>query len=282
MQSLSPRALLRIGAAVAAILAAFPTRAAEIQITVTNNQPSGGFALAPVWFGVQNGTFTTFTPGQTASSAMATLAQFGNTAPLTSLFESQHVGVDTTLSSGGAVAQFVPGQSNSTILNVSNPAVDQFLSFAGMVVPSNDFFMGNATPLQIFNPDGSFKGPMTISIFGSGIWDSDTEVQSTTTALTFIQGQNPGSGMQITNGAVTSLFNESTAPAFLQSIVGLTTIAGYNISHVPTSSDLLATITISAVPEPASLMMLGVGSVGMLVGCRVVRSRKTGGSGSGA
>ena len=50
-----------------------------------------------------------------------------------------------------------------------------------MVVPSNDFFMGNAAPLQIFNSDGSFKGPMTIYVYGSNIWDSDTEAQSLTT-----------------------------------------------------------------------------------------------------
>ena len=88
MHNVSPRILLRIGAAVAAILMASPARASQIQITVTNDQPAGGFALAPVWFGVQNGTFTIFTPGSTASSQIATLAQFGNTAPLTSSFQS--------------------------------------------------------------------------------------------------------------------------------------------------------------------------------------------------
>lgn len=274
MHRLSPRISLGLALAAAAILAASAARASEIQITVTNDQPGGGFALAPVWFGVQNGSFTAFTPGQTASSQIATLAQFGNTAPLTTLFDASGAGVDTTLTSGGMLPQFLPGQSNSTILNVANPGVDQFLSFAGMVVPSNDFFMGNATPLQIFNPDGSFKGPMTIQIYGSGIWDSDTEAQSTTTALTFIQGQTPGSGMQITDGAVTALFSESTAPAFLQSILGLTTAAGYDITHVPTSTDLLATITISAaVPEPGSIVLLGLGFAGLLARYRMARAR---------
>ena len=148
----------------------------------------------------------------------------------------------------------MPGQTNSTILNVSNPSADKFLSFAGMVVPSNDFFMGNATPLQIFGAGGNFLGPVTIQIFGSNVWDSDTEAQSTTTALTFIQGQNPGTGTQIMNGAVTSLFGEPGAAAFLQSINGLTTVAGYNISHIPTGTELIATITINAVPEPTPLL----------------------------
>jgi Spondin_N/PEP-CTERM motif len=280
MQSLSPR--IASGIVVlfaAAILAPAPARAEQLQITVTNDQPTGGFGLAPFWFGVQNGSFTTFTPGGTASSAVASLAQTGSTAALTTLFESQNVGVDTTLTSGGAVAQFVPGQSNSTILNVSNPSADQFLSYAAMFVPSNDFFMANATPLQIFGSNGNFLGPVTINIFASNVWDSDTEVQSTTTALTFIQGQNPGTGTQITNGAVTTLFSEPTAQTFLQSIDGLTTIAGYTISHVPTSGELVATITINAVPEPTPLLMMGIGLAGVFARYGVSRWRSSGRSG---
>src|SRR5262245_41703208 len=217
-------------AALAALVIAAPAPGSEIQITVTNDQPSGGFALAPVWFGVQDGTFQAFTPGSSASSQIATLAQFGNTTPLMNLFAGQ--GVQTTLTSGGSLPQFLPGQSASTILNVSNPTVDQFLSFAGMAVPSNDFFIGNASPLRIFDASGNFIGPMTIEVHGSDVWDSDTEVQSTSVALTFIQGQTPGSGTQITNGVIASLFSESTATSSLQSINGLTTAAGYPISHV--------------------------------------------------
>jgi hypothetical protein len=267
------RFVLGLSAFVVATSIGSPSRGGEIQITVTNDQTAGGFALAPVWFGVQNGSFNVFSQGSTASSQLATLAQFGNTAPLAALFAGN--GPETTLSSGGSIAQFQPGQSNTTTLNVSNPSVDQFLSFAGMVVPSNDFFMGNASPLQIFNSSGSFVGPQTIQVFGSDVWDSDTEQQSITTALTFIQGQTPGSGTQITGGSITPLLTEAGAAGFLQSTIGLTTIAGYNITHAFGANDLIATIEISSVPEPTSVVMLGIGAATVLVSRRRSRSRKS-------
>ena len=271
MTRLSPRLATILAFLAASMATVAPALAEEIRVTVTNNQPNGGFALAPVWLAVQDGSFSAFTPGLSASSQIATLAQFGNTAPLSTQFETANAGVDTTLKSGGALPQFLPGQSNSTTIDVANSSLDRYLSFAGMVVPSNDFFMGNAMPLAIFNADGSFKGPMTISIYGSDIWDSDTEAQSLTTALTFIAGQTPGTGTQISGGTITSLFSESTAPSFLAGIDGKATAAGYDISHVPTSNDLLATITISSVPEPGSLVLLGVGLAGVLVARKVRR-----------
>jgi hypothetical protein len=271
MHSSFCRAMRRLAAALVIAAIASSSQGGEIQITVTNDQTAGGFGLAPVWFGVQDGSFNVFSQGSTASSQLATLAQFGNTAPLASLFAGN--GPETTLTSGGSIAQFQPGQSNSTILNVANPSVDQYLSFAGMVVPSNDLFMGNATPLQIFNSNGTFAGPMTIQIYGSDVWDSDTEAQSITTALTFIQGQTPGSGTQIANGSITPFLTEAGAAGFLQSITGLTTIAGYNITHEFDANDLIATIQISSVPEPSSVVLLGMGAAAALIAARKARSR---------
>jgi hypothetical protein len=274
MRTVSSRHLFRVGLAVAAVFSASPAPGGEIQITVTNQQPRGGFALAPVWFGIQNGSFNAFAQGSSASAQITTLAEFGNTTPLTNLFAGD--GPQTTLKSGGALPQFLPGQSATTTLNVANPSVDQFLSFAGMVVPSNDFFMGNATPLQIFNSSGAFLGPMTIKVYGANVWDADTEVQSTSIALTFIQGETPGSGTQIANGSITPFLTEMNAAAFLQSIEGLTTVAGYPISHVFSSDDLLATIQISSasVPEPASFALLGIGALGVLFVSQSARLRR--------
>ena len=63
MHSLSFRKTVRVLVMILAVSVARSLTASELEITVTNNQPRGGFAIAPVWIGIHDGTFTTFTPG---------------------------------------------------------------------------------------------------------------------------------------------------------------------------------------------------------------------------
>jgi hypothetical protein len=256
--------------------------AADINITVTNDQPlssttgQGGLALAPVWFGVQgSSSFSVFQPGQSASAAITTLAELGDTSQVAASFSGT---AQTTLASGGAIPQFLPGQSASTTLNVGDPTGSLYLNFAGMVVPSNDFFMANASALQIFGTSGNFLGTQTIQVYGANVWDADTEVTDVNNGPAFIAGQNALLGTQITGGAITSVLSEPTTSAtYYNEFNGATTAAGYQLdtsSFAP--GELVATITItsSAVPEPASVLLLGVGAIGFLAASKVIRSRK--------
>ena len=118
-----------------------------------------------------------------------------------------------------------------------------------MVVPSNDFFQGNATPLQIFNANGSFKGPMTIQIYGSNIWDSDTEAPEHHDGPHLHSGPDPRD-RDADHQWYDHHASLPNSAAFLHSIDGLTTAAGYTITNIPTSGQLLATIQINR-PYPS-------------------------------
>jgi hypothetical protein len=261
------RDFLRVLTVVFSLAGAAPAFAAELQITVTNNQPAGGFAIAPVWIGIHDGTYSTFTPGTTASPALETLAELGDTSQLAAAFSGH--GAETTVGS----MPYVPGATASALLHVVNPAVDQYLSFAAMVVPSNDFFMGNSDPkaFHLFDSSGNFVGPMTILVYGRNVWDAGTEVDNINYGAAFIVGDNATDHVAA-NGTIGPVFGGSIDPTYLPSILGKATPAGYDISHLISSNDLIATIQISSVPEPSSMIMLGMGISGAFLAAR--RSRK--------
>ena len=124
-----------------------------------------------------------------ASSAIEAVAELGNTSPLTAVFSG--AGPQTTVGS----APYVPGATASALLNVNDPTVHQYLSYAAMVVPSNDFFMGNANPLafRLFDSGGNFLGPLTIQVYGRHVWDAGTEVDNINFGAAFIRRrQCPG------------------------------------------------------------------------------------------
>jgi hypothetical protein len=246
--------------------------AGELQITVTNQQPGGGFAFTPVWIGVHDGTFSTFSSGGTASSAVQAVAELGDVSGLVADFSGQ--GSQTVV--GGS--PFLPGATASTVLSVADPVIHQYLSYASMIVPSNDFFMGNADPtaFRLFDDGGNFLGPLTINVFGRNIWDAGTEVNDITFGAAFIAGVSALDHVA-ENRTIDLVFGGSADfTAYLNSIDGRTTAGGYDISHLITSNDLIATIQISAVPEPSTVTLLGIGVVGTALLARRSRGRGRG------
>ena len=248
-------------------LVATPCRATMLQISVVNNQPAGGFVVTPFWFGVHDGTFTTFTPGtSTTGTAIQQVAELGSPAPLLASFAGH--GSQTSLQSNGAIPPFQAGETASSLLDVQNPTTNRYLSFAAMLVPSNDWFLGNANPtgIQLFDASGNFGGTRTIQIFGRNIWDAGTEVNDITFGSAFIAGVNIAD--HTAENGVAHLVDLAGADAtYLNSILGRQTPVGYNITHLISANDLIATITISAVavPEPSTFVLMGIGGASLLI-----------------
>ena len=236
---------------------------ALVNITVENPQPSNGFFFTPLWVGFHDGNFDVFNTGSPASSELATLAETGNTAPLSGLFASTaNAGAtDTTLTGPtGAAGPFDPAESMTFTLDIPNPGTNQFMSFASMVIPSNDAFFGNGDPqaYRLFNADGSFAGPLSIDV--STIYDSGSE-------------DNTGTGAAFSTLAATPETDQSLNVALhagLGNFAGTGTAAGTTIGGALSGN--IARITVAAVPEPTSFFLWLVGITAS--GCVFRRSRR--------
>jgi hypothetical protein len=246
--------------------------AGEIKFTVTNNQPTqSGFAFSPVWFGVQDGTYQTFTSGAAVSPSLQNVAELADTSLISAAFAGH--GSDTTVGS----APIGPGTVVSGTLNVADPMTNRYLDFASMVVPSNDFFFANQDPkaYELFDAAGNFAGPLTIQIFGFNVWDAGSEVNDVAFGAAFIVGDDINDHAA-ENGVVTQVFGGPIDySSFLNSINGQATPYGYDISHLISSGDLIATINIQSVPEPSTLVMFGIGAAGLVVAARRKGSRRS-------
>ena len=156
---------------------------ATLEVTVENLAEEGGLYQTPFWLGVHEGRFDIGSPGRDADRfpGLEILAEDGITGELSERFTAESAGVDTTLTAPGGfpgAPVFDPGESATTVIEVDDPSENRFFSFASMVIPSNDTFLGNLNSRQyrLFNRDGDFRGPLTITLYGRDAWDSGTEV----------------------------------------------------------------------------------------------------------
>ena len=247
---------IRIGAALAACAIAAPASSQTITITFENLLPGGGTAFTPVFLGLSDGSFDLFDPGGAATPGLEALAELGATGTLGAESSAAAPSGQYQATTGGPI---LGGGSASAEFVVTSPSDSRYLTFATMVVPTNDLFIGNGQGIELFDAKGNFNGPLTIDIFGSQVWDAGTEVNNADNGAAFLQGIDGTAGAD-QGGTVQLFFNDANASDYLDSLVGRTTAPGFDIASVFDPSTQIARITI--VPAPAAATVLGIAGLG--------------------
>lgn len=155
--------------------------ATSVVITYENLSQDGGLWNTPLFLGFHNGSFDTFDLAVAASASVELLAEEGDPGLLLGdigLVSGAQSGVifgDDAPGVGPGVL-FNPGSSNSLVIDL-NPSDNRYLSFASMLLPSNDAFIGNQFPTayDLFNIAGDFNDGFQIDLFGFDVWDAGTE-----------------------------------------------------------------------------------------------------------
>ena len=175
-----------------------PPNPINVKVELENLAPDDGNFLTPVWVAFHDGSFDIFDEGGIASAGLESIAEDGATGTLGAEFEAARRGsMYATVTSGGDIPPFAPGASSAATfsLDAASP-LNRYLSYASMVIPSNDAFVANGDPmtLEIFDEAGNFTGAEII-VMGSQVWDAGTEINDEVPANTaFLEQAMPDTG----------------------------------------------------------------------------------------
>ncbi len=236
--------------------------AQNITVNVENMLDTGSFSFTPVWMALYNGQFDTYDNGSPASADFEPLAEDGVTGPISTAFQNSPAGlaggVDLTLTEPNGAPVFGPGESNSVSINPGDTTVNRYFSFASMVVPSNDLFIGNGDPfaIEVFDAAGNYNGDIEILVFGRDVNDAGTEVNNARGGAAFsILGGDPADE----NSVVRDFFTDAGDQPYLDSFIGTGTVDGGAITRSFGPDDIVGRITIT--PAPSSLALLSLGGL---------------------
>ncbi|MFC3194501.1 spondin domain-containing protein [Marinicella sediminis] len=162
-----------------------------VRVSIKNQAPAGGVYLTPVWLGFHDGSFDSFDVGETASSGIERMAEDGDFSELANDFAAANAGIGEVIFNPEGfpgAPLFDPGFSTTTMLYLDT-SQQRYLSYAAMLLPSNDAFIANDRPdaYALFDEQGEFAGPVSINISGNDVWDAGTEANTESQAAFFDQ-----------------------------------------------------------------------------------------------
>jgi hypothetical protein len=238
----------------------------DITVTVENLAPTNSVSFAPLRVGFHSGVFDAFDNGSAASDAIISIAEGGTGDAWFPAFQAADptAVLGSVVNGGPAVPAGNAGVGNAfnstaTATFRVDTSVNRFFTFANMVVPSNDLFLGNDNPIELFDASGN-QLINTIDQTGASIWNAGSEVANIDNAA-FIPGSDNDARIE-EDGVVEFSFSE------LDVFNGVTTAAGYEFdSSLISDGTSIYRISLSstAVPEPSSVALLSMGVIGLFV-----------------
>jgi len=236
-------ALALPAALVAASVQAMPV---NVTVKVQNLAAANGIGMAPLHFGFNQGVFDAFNLGGVATAPIVSVAEGGSGSDWQPAFAA----AEPTATRGTVGGALLPGMMASMTFMV-DPLLNPFFTFAAMVIPSNDHFIGNDLPTEyrIFDAAGNLV-ITSITQFASDIWDAGSEVFDPLAAAFLQIGNNDLRTPQ--NSVVTFDFAE------LAGFNGLSTAAGYVFNSGLTANSEIYRISFTATPvsEPQSVALV--------------------------
>ncbi len=226
----------------------------QIEVSLTTDGPVG---LAPAFAAFHDGSYDIFDVGSLASPGLELLAELGDASIL---LATAPAGVNAqSFAAGGP---FLPSGGNTGSAQFSVDGSQTSFSMAAMILPSNDYFIGNSSAFDISSLLGASAGTQLTFSFLQG-YDAGTEADD------FAFG--PGGGLVgITTpadppgGTVTmDPISVITGPDPFASFANLEP-ANFDTSTIDFTGASIATVTLTVVPEPASLGLAGAAALALL------------------
>ena len=261
-----------VGVILALLVAPTALRAQDqrVMVTIESLVPEDGVYFSPVWVGFHDGSLDLFDVGSLASEAIERIAEDGDVSVLRATFAAataQAGGIDGVITSPAGFAGlpvFDPGETSSATFTLS-ATQHRYLSFASMVVPSNDAFIGNHNPraIELFDAAGRFKGKQIITIPGSMVWDAGTELNTEMDAA-FINQTASNTGITTVSpvlphpGYLGSYGNPGGIPIILGGMNAAGKVSDTAGADFTLPYAVIARITIEPAPAGGTIQLLSV------------------------